>query len=96
MGYSSRGRKDSDKSEQLHHPMPTMETALSLKVRGGLPTEGEGKESACQETRVLSLGREDPLDKHMAIHSSGLAWRIPWTEKPVRLQSIGSQRVGHN
>ena len=48
------------------------------------------------ETRVRSLGREDPLEKEMAIHSSILAWKIPWTEKPSRLQSTGSQRVGHN
>ena len=47
-----------------------------------------------QETRVRSLGREDPLEKEMAIHSSILAWEIPWTEDPV--QSIGLQRVGHN
>ena len=43
---------------------------------------------AMQETRVQSLGREDPLEKGMAIHSSVLAWRIPWTEKPGGLQSI--------
>ena len=49
-----------------------------------------------RETRVRSLGREDPLEKEMAIHSSILAWRIPWTEKPSRLQSTGSQRVGHD
>ena len=52
--------------------------------------------SAMQETRVQSLGREDPLEKAMAIHSSTIAWRIPWTEEPGRLQSMGSQRVGHN
>ena len=46
------------------------------------------------ETRVQSLGQEDPLEKEMAIHSSILAWRIPWTEEPGRLQSMGSQRVG--
>ena len=46
-----------------------------------------------RETRVRSLGREDPLEKEMAIHSSILAWRIPWTEKPSRLQSTGSRRV---
>ena len=50
---------------------------------------------ARQETWVQSLGREDPLEKEMAIHSSILAWRIPWMEKPSRLQSTGSQRVGH-
>ena len=49
-----------------------------------------------QDTRVPSLGREDPLEKGIAIHSSILTWRIPWKEKPGRLQFIGSQRVGHN
>ena len=49
-----------------------------------------------QETGVLSLGQEDPLEKQMAIHSSILAWRIPWTEELGEFQSIGSHRVGHN
>ena len=49
---------------------------------------------AMQETRVQSLGREDPLEKKVATHSSILAWRIPWTEEPGGLQSTGSQRVG--
>ena len=49
-----------------------------------------------QETRVRSLGWEDPLEKEMATHSSTLAWKIPWTEKPGRLQSMGSQRVRHD
>ena len=49
-----------------------------------------------RETWVRSLGREDPLEKEMATHSSILAWRIPWTEEPGRLQSTGSQRVGHD
>ena len=48
------------------------------------------------ETWVQSLGWEDPLEKQMATHSSSLAWRIPWTEAPGRLQSMGSQRVGHD
>ena len=52
--------------------------------------------STMQETRGQSLGREDPLEKGMAPHSSTLAWKIPWTEKPGRLQSMGSQRVGHD
>ena len=51
---------------------------------------------ATQETQVRSLGREDPLEKGMATHSSILAWKIPRTEEPGRLQSMGSQRVGHN
>ena len=51
---------------------------------------------AKQETRVLSLGWEDPLEKGMATHSSIFAWRIPWTEEPSRIQSVGSQIVGYN
>ena len=51
---------------------------------------------AVQETWVRSLTWEDPLEKEMATHSSILAWRIPWTEEPGGLQSMGSQRVGHD
>ena len=51
---------------------------------------------AMQDTRVQSLGWEDPLKKEMATHFSILAWRIPWTEEPGRLQFMGSQRVGHD
>jgi len=51
---------------------------------------------ATQETQVQSLGQEDPLEKEMATHFLILAWRIPWTEEPVGLQSMGLQRVGHN
>ena len=52
--------------------------------------------STMQETWVRSLGGEDPLEKAMAPHSSILAWKIPWTEEPGRLQSMGLQRAGHN
>ena len=51
---------------------------------------------AMWETRVQSLGREDPLEKEMAAHSNILAWKIPWMEEPGRLQSMGLQRVGHD
>ena len=51
---------------------------------------------AVQKMQVQSLGQEDPLEKEMAIHSSTIAWKIPWTEEPGRLQSMGSQRVGHD
>ena len=51
---------------------------------------------AVQETWVRSLVWEDPLEKGMTTHSGTLAWKIPWTEKPGKLQSMGSQRVGHN
>ena len=51
---------------------------------------------AMQETWVPSLGWEDPLEEEMVIHSSTLAWKIPWTEEPGGLLSMGWQRVGHN
>ena len=51
---------------------------------------------AMWETQVQSLGREDPLEKEMATHASILAWKIPWTEEPGRLQSMGSKTVGHD
>ena len=63
----------------------------------GFPGGSEIKASAWNEGDPGSiLGREDPLEKEMATHSSTLAWRIPWTEEPGRLQSMGSQRVGHD
>ena len=62
----------------------------------GFPGGSDSKESVIQETQVLSLGREDPLEKRMAIHSSILAWRIAWTEKPGGPQFVGSQRFGHS
>ena len=52
--------------------------------------------STTRETRVRSLGWEDPLEKEIAIHFRTIAWKIPWTEEPGRLQSMGSQRVGHD
>ena len=51
---------------------------------------------AVRETPVRFLGWEDPLEKEMATHSNTLAWKIPWTKEPGRLQSMGSQRVGHD
>ena len=63
-------------------------TSLVAQVVKYLPT--------MRETWVQSLSWEDPLEKEMATHSSTLAWKIPWTEKPGRLQSMGLQRVGHD
>ena len=61
------------------------------------PGGSDDKVCAYKETWVQSLGREDPLEKEMATHSSILAWKMPWTEEHGRrLQSMGSQRVGHN
>ena len=68
-----------------------------VSVRASLVDhEMEKHLSAIPETWVETLGREDPLEKEMATHSSILAWRIPWTEEPGGLQSMKSQTVGHN
>ena len=64
------------------------------KVCLGFPGGSDGKEPACNAGNPSSLGREDPLEKEMATHSSILARRIPWTEEPGGPQSMGSQRVG--
>ena len=52
--------------------------------------------STMRETQIRSLGWEDPLEKEMASHSRTIAWKIPWTEEPGMLQSMGLQRVGHD
>ena len=62
----------------------------------GFPSGSDNKESEMQEMQFQSLGQKDPLEKGMATHSSVLAWRCPWTEEPGRLQSMESQRAGHN
>ena len=70
--------------------------ALEIPTTMGFPVAQSVKNlPAVQETWVRSLGWEDPLEEGMATHSSTLAWRIPWTEEPGGLQSMGSQRVGH-
>ena len=73
------------------HPLPGQSfqmTFLVAQTVKRLPT--------VRETQVRSLGQEDLLEKAMAPHSSTLAWKIPWMEDPGRLQSMGSQRVGHD
>ena len=67
---------------------PSIWSSLATQMVKNLPT--------IEKTQVWSLGQEDPLQKGMATHSSILAWRLPWTEGPDRLQSMGSQRVGHD
>ena len=70
---------------------------LLFYMQLGFPGDSDGKESACNTVDgVLSLGREGPLEKGMAMHSSVLAWRIPWTKEPGGLQSMKLQRGGHN
>ena len=65
-------------------------------IRASLVAQKVKRLPAIRETWVRFLGQEDPLEKEMAIHSSTLAWKIPWMEEPDRLQSMGSQRVGHD
>ena len=72
----------------LNYPSPLVTTAMVAQTVKRL--------LAMQEIRVRPLGWEDPLEKEMATHSSALAWKIPWTEVPGRLQSMGSQRVGQD
>ena len=69
---------------------------LILCIRSSLVAQRLKRLPPMRETWVRYLGREDPLEKKMAIHSSILAWRMPWAEEPGWLQSTGSQRVGHD
>ena len=69
----------------------------TLSWGGNFPDGSDGKASACNAGDLGSiLGQENPLEKGMATQCSILAWRIPWTEEPGVLQSVGSQRVGHD
>ena len=63
---------------------------------GGSVVKNQPVKQEMQKMLAQSLGRKDPLEKEMATHSSILAWEIPWSEEPGGLQSMGSQRVGHN
>ena len=75
---------------------PEGQTLHATKIKTSLVAQTVKRLSTMRETWVRSLGREDPLEREMAIHSSAIAWKIPWTEEPDRLQSMGSQRVGHD
>ena len=88
MGYSPRGCKESDTTERLHFHI--------LRMRASPVAQLVKNPPAMWETWVQSLGREDLLEKEIAAHSSILAWRIPWTEEPGRLQSMGLQRTDHD
>ena len=70
--------------------------SLVGELRASLVAQSVRNLPAVQETRVRSLGWEDPLEKEMATHSSILSWEVSWTEEPSGLQSMGSQRVGHD
>ena len=82
---------------QLSNPYVTTGKTTPLTIwKTSLVAQTVKHLSTMWETRVQALGREDPLEKEMAVYSSTIAWKIPWTEEPGRLQSMGSQRVGHD
>ena len=83
------------------HSLPIANGRYSVQkfkrlLRTSLVAQSVKRLPTMQETRIQSLGQEDPLEKEMATHSSILACRIPWMEEPSRLQSMGSQKVGHD
>ena len=94
-GEGSLGKRDPCicMAESLHYSHETMTTLL---VKTSLVAQTVKRLPTMQESRVQSLGWEDPLKKKMAAHSSSPAWKIPWMEEPVRLQSTVSQRVRHD
>ena len=99
VGHSPWGHKELDRTERLNWTELQWcflkRTPLSY-VGTSLVAQTVKRLSTMRETRVRALGWEDPLKKEMAIHSSTIAWKIPWTEEPGRLKSMGSQRVRHN
>ena len=76
--------------------LDNVESLKHLTLCIGLVAQTVKRLSTMRETRIRSLGWEDPLQKEMAIHSRIIAWKIPWTEEPGRLQSMVSPRVGHD
>ena len=78
------------------HLLCTQSNMYSCKTWASLVAQMVKNLPAMWETRVWSLGREDPLEREMAAHSSILAWRILWTKEPGGLQTVGLQRVGHD
>ena len=104
MGYSPWGRKESDTTEQISTHMFFMcfiENIYYLcQVACSFPGGSEVKNLPViqepQETQIQYLGWEDSMEEEMTTHSRMLAWKITWTEEPDGLQSMGSQRVGHD
>ena len=103
-GYSPWVSKESDTTKQLNNNN-TRDLCVCIRFSQIWPILRHSWDSpvvqrvkglpAIRETQVRSLGQENPLEKEMVTHSSILAWRIPWTEEPGGLQSMGSQRVRH-
>ena len=76
-----------------YDPLPSLQQEVDI-FSGRVVAQMVMRLSTMQQTQVRSLGQEDPLEKEMATHFNTLAWKIPWTEEPSRLHSMGSQRVG--
>ena len=91
-----KNQKDSGRLETKMTEMKKYFCPTEYQIWTSLVAQTVKRQSTMWDTWVRSLGREDPLEKEMAIHSSTIAWKIPWTEEPGRLQSMGSQRVGHD
>ena len=94
--YSLEGLMLKLKLQYFGHPMWRTDLFEKTLMLASLVAQTVKYLPAMRETWVRFLGQEDPLEKEMAIHSRTLAWKIPWTEEPDRLQSMGSQRVGHD
>ena len=90
------GQLQSMESQSVGHEWVTSHSLSFYNLYGLFVTQTVKHLPTMWETRVQSLGQEDPLEKEMATHSSILAWKIPWMKDPGRLQSIGLQKVGHN
>ena len=90
------GRVRSSGKGEKEAQSPFLTSLFSDTFWASLVAQMVKKMPAVQESQVQSLGGEDPLEKGMTTHLSILAWRIPWTEEPGGLQSMRSQRVGHN
>ena len=93
MAFYYRNNKRAFFTERRNRLLYSLHTIYPIT---GLPRWLVMRLPRMQKTWVQSLGREDLMEKEMAAHSSILAWKIPWTEEPGRLQSMGSQRVGHD
>ena len=100
VGYIPWGHKgvghDLETKQQYSEHQDTPQNSCRLYTKSTLVAQTVKRLPAMRETRFQSPGREDALEKEMAPHSSTLAWKIPWTEEPGRLQSTRSQRVGHD
>ena len=99
--YSQVWGKDTENHHAPQPPLFVKPEAIKAVFFGGFKEASLVAQTvkhlpAMRETQVQFLGQKDPREKEMVIHSSTLAWKIPWPEEPDRLQSMGSQRVGHN